>query len=155
MDTQRLYLKSALHGVITLYLRKETPKLKVLKLLKQEEILIENIQSRQTRNEISEAFVKLKTFIAKLPEEHPGLVIVVNSKEIVYSDDIPISQDLYRCGNEFYAAPLEQELAVKLHPIGIITLDTKEATIARIGSTIEILKYMTSGIPGKHWKSVV
>jgi len=152
LDKKLLYLKSLNHDVITVYISKDSRIQKTLDLLKREEPLVQNIKSRVTRQAIETAFQKIKSFLANPPFSQNGYIIVASGTDFAYTTEVQIEKDYYRCGNEFYAEPLEEIEALKLYPIGIITLDTQEATIAYIGSRIEILKHMTSGVPGKHSK---
>lgn len=152
MRKEKLYIKSRFHDVITLYIAQDTSLEKVKRLLRKEEPIIQNIKSRETRQSLEKAFLKVKHFIENPPFSENGYIIVSSAKDFAYLNEIPVRKDLYKCGNEFYSAPLEEALALKLNPIGIVSLDTKEATLAYIGTKIEILKHMTSGIPGKHGK---
>lgn len=147
-----LHLTSPNKDIITLYIRPETKRQKILDLLKKEEPIVDNIKSRVTREGIKVSFQRLKTFIERMPSSENGYVICVSPEKLVYVTDIRVNRDKYYCGGEFYSAPLEEELALRLHPIGIIALDTQEATLAFIGNRIEILKSLTSGISGKHHK---
>lgn len=149
---KEIYLSSPNKDVITLYIRPDTPLQNVMDLLKKEEPIINNIKSRVTRQGIQAAFTRLKTFLSTLPASEFGYIICCTPDQLVYINDITVTVDKYYCGGEFYSVPLEEVLALRLNPIGIITLDTKEATIAYIGDKIEILQHMTSGIPGKHGK---
>lgn len=151
-ENKKLYLTSPFHSVITLYIRKDTPIPKVLGLLKKEAILIDNIKSRETRSYLKTAMTSVQTFLSRIPDPHKPLIIVANESELVYTDDILVDRDWYRCGSEFYSEPLEEQKARNLWPIGIICLDTKEATIGYVSDRVQILKYMTSGIPGKSHK---
>jgi peptide chain release factor subunit 1 len=155
MDSERikeLYLVSPNKDIITLYIRPETRKQKILDLLKKEEPIVDNIKSRVTREGIKASFQRLKTFIERMPISEKGYIICVSPERLVYLTDIIVNRDKYFCGGEFYSVPLEEELALRLHPIGIIAIDTQEATIGFVGNRIEILKSMTSGISGKHNK---
>jgi len=149
---KEMYLKSEIKAVITLYIRPDTPKQKVLDLLKREEPIISNIKSRVTRQGIQGAFQRLKTFLNHMPASDCGYVICCSPEKLVYINDIRVTVDKYYCGGEFYAVPLEETLAAQLNPIGILTLDTKEATLGYIGEKVEILEHLTSGIAGKHGK---
>lgn len=147
-----LYLKSPNKDIITLYIRPETDKQKILDLLKKEEPIIDNIKSLVTRKGIKASFQNLKTFVERMPPSKSGYIIVVSPEKLVYANDVRVDRDKYYCGGEFYSIPLEETLAQSLNPIGIITLDTKEATLAHIGNKIEILQHLTSGVEGKHSK---
>jgi len=149
---KEMYLKSEIKAVITLYIRPDTPKQKILDLLKREEPIISNIKSRVTRQGIQGAFQRLKTFLNYMPPSDCGYVICCSPEKLVYINDIRVTVDKYYCGGEFYAVPLEETLAAQLNPIGILTLDTKEATLGYIGEKVEILEHLTSGIAGKHGK---
>jgi len=140
------------HDVITVYIAKDSDIQKTLNLLKREEPLVQNIKSRVTRQAIETAFQKIKSFLANPPPSQNGYIIVASATDFAYTTEVQVEKDYYRCGNEFYAEPLEEIEAMQLYPIGIITIDTQEATIAYIGSRVEILKHMTSGVPGKHSK---
>jgi len=149
---REIYLKSQNKDVITLYIRPDTSIQKVMALLKREEPIISNIKSRVTRQGIQNSFQRLKSFLRGAPPSLSGYIICCMPGKLVYINDIRVEQDKYFCGGEFYAVPLESVMTAKLNPIGILTLDSKEATIAYIGNKIEIIKNMTSGIPGKHGK---
>ena len=149
---KELYLMSPNKDIITLYIRPETRKQKILDLLKKEEPIVDNIKSRVTREGIKTSFQRLKTFIERIPISENGYIICVSPEKLVYLTDIRVNRDKYFCGGEFYSIPLEEELALRLHPIGIIVLDTQEATLGFVGNKLEILKSMTSGISGKHNK---
>jgi len=57
---------------------------------------------------------------------------------------------IYHCNNEFYLEPLQEILAEK-DIYGLAVIDRKEATIAILrGKRIDIVKHLTSGVPGKH-----
>jgi len=152
LNVKALYLESVKKDVITLYIRKGTTKGKVLSLLKREEPIISNIKSRVTREGIKSALQRMKTFIGKMPLSENGYIIVADSDRLAFINHIPIDIDKYYCGGSFYNAPLEEFLLTRLNPIGIIIIDTKEATIGYIASGIEVIKTMTSGISGKHHK---
>ena len=152
MQKELLYLKSVNHDVITVYIAKGSSVQKTLNLLKREEPIVQNIKSRVTRQAIETAFQKIKSFLASPPPSENGYIVVASATDFAWTVEFLIEEDFYRCGNEFYSTLLEELLLLKLYPIGIITIDTKEATLGHIGSTIQILKYMTSGIPGKSHK---
>jgi len=56
----------------------------------------------------------------------------------------------YRCDNRFHIEPLMEILREK-EIYGILVLDTNDAAIATLqGRRMEVLKELTSGVPGKH-----
>ena len=62
----------------------------------------------------------------------------------------PITTFLYRCDSLFYVEPLEAMLTEK-DLYGLLLIDRRECTIGILkGNRIEMLKYMTSQVPGKH-----
>ena len=152
MDKDKLYIKSRNHDVITIYIAKGTPVQKALDLLKREEPIVSNIKSRVTRQAIQRSFQKMKSFLFNPPASSNGYILVASECDFAWTKDFLVDRDLYKCGDEFFSSPLEEGLARGLYPIGIICLDTKEATIGRVSNEIEILKYMSSGIPGKSHK---
>jgi len=152
MDNQDLYLKSPIKAVITLYIRPSTSRQKVLDLLKHEQPIISNIKSTVTRKGIQVSFQRIKTFVRRMPKNKNGYILVASPDRLVYTDEMFIIADKYSCGSEFYSKPYEKELISRLNPVGIIVLDTKEATIGYVDSQIEVIKTITSGISGKHHK---
>jgi peptide chain release factor subunit 1 len=149
---EQLYLKSPNHDVITVYVAASSSPQKMIDLLKREEPIVQNIKSRVTRQAIETAFQKVKSFLANPPASKNGYIIVASESGFAWTDEVLVNRDWYRCGNDFFSSPLEETLASRLYPIGIITVDTQEATIARITNKVEIIKTMTSGIEGKHSK---
>lgn len=148
-DYEKLKLHSSNHDVITIYIAKDSAVQKTIDLLKREEPIVQNIKSRVTRQAIEQAFQKIKSFLANPPESDNGYILVASANDFAWTKEIPISKDYYRCGNEFYSAPLEQMMMMRLNPIGVIAIDTQEATLAYIANSIEIVKHLTSGIEGK------
>jgi len=152
MNKEQLYLKSPNHSVITVYIAKESPIQKTLNLLKREEPIVSNIKSRVTRQAIETAFQKIKSFLVNPPPSENGYIIVASENDFAWTGDYLVERDFYRCGNEFYAAPLEEGELKKLEPVGVIIVETAEATVGYIGSSLNVLKHLTSGIGGKHNK---
>ena len=57
---------------------------------------------------------------------------------------------IYHCDSQFFIEPLKQIIEYK-EVYGAVVLDRKEATIATVrGKRIDIVKTLTSGVPGKH-----
>jgi peptide chain release factor subunit 1 len=68
----------------------------------------------------------------------------------VFEPPEPIQTYTYHCNSEFFLEPLQAMLDVK-ETYGLAVLDRKEATIATLrGKRIDIVKTLTSGVPGKH-----
>ena len=100
---------------------------------------------------------RLKQF--KQPPEN-GVVFFVGHKSVgsdktemvayVIEPPLPITTFLYRCDSSFYTEPLEEMLAER-EIYGLLLVDRRECTIGLLkGNRIELLKYMTSQVPGKH-----
>ena len=121
-----------------------------------------NIKSKTTRKNVQDALTKvmerLKLF-KKVPET--GLVIfagtiasgqlgVGDMETFVLIPPEPISTYYYRCEHRFMLDPL-YDIIRREEAYGIMVLDTKEATFAQLkGSRAEIIREITSGVPGKH-----
>jgi peptide chain release factor subunit 1 len=100
---------------------------------------------------------RLKQF-KKSPEN--GVVFFVGHKSVesdktemvayIIEPPLPITTFLYRCDSTFYINPLEEMLQEK-EIYGLLLIDRRECTIGILkGNSIEMLRYMTSQVPGKH-----
>ncbi len=134
----------------------------VVKHMKEELSQSANIKSKQTRKNVQSAIEvimqRLKLF-PKPPER--GLVLFVGMipkggpgtekmETYVFEPPEPLQTYTYHCDSQFYLEPLEEMLGDK-EVYGLAVLDRKEATIAVLkGKRIDILKTLTSGVPGKH-----
>jgi len=134
----------------------------VVAMLKQEYGTASNIKSNTTRKNVQDAITKvsqrLKLF-KKVPEN--GLVIFCGAipqngpgsekmETYVLTPPEPINIYLYRCDARFHTEHL-QELLKEKETYGILVLDASAATYAILQSRrLEIVKEITSGIPGKH-----
>ncbi len=133
----------------------------VLNTLRQEHGTAANIKSDATRNNVQDAITKvqqrLKLF-KRVPEN--GLVILSGSltqngpgsernETYVLIPPEPITINLYRCDSRFHTEYLQEMLREK-EAYGIVLVDSSEATFAVLqGRRLEIVKEITSGIPGK------
>ncbi|WP_423792616.1 peptide chain release factor aRF-1 [Methanocaldococcus indicus] len=120
-----------------------------------------NIKSKSTRKNVQAAIEsilqRLKLlkeplekgvviFAGMIPKSGPG---TEKMETYVIEPPEPINTYIYRCSSEFYLEPLEEFLEDK-DVYGIILVDRNEATIAMVkGRQIQILKRLTSGVPGK------
>lgn len=134
----------------------------VVKHMREELSQSANIKSKQTKKNVQSAIEvimqRLKLF--PTPPEH-GLVLFVGMipkggpgtekmETYVFEPPEPIQTYTYHCNSEFYLEPLQEMIAEK-QVYGIAVLDRKEATIAILkGKKIDIIKTLTSGVPGKH-----
>jgi len=148
--------------LISLYIPPKKPLYDVINNLKEEAGTASNIKSDTTRNHVLDALTRV-TQRLKLYKDIPdtGLVIFCgalpengpNTETIKLYEIIPprlINTYLYRCDDHFHLDLLKDTLKTE-EVIGIISIDTSEASIARlIGSNLEIVETLTSGIAGKH-----
>ena len=121
----------------------------------------QNIKSKTTMKNVLSAIEsimnRLKQF--KKPPEN-GVVFFVGHKSVgadktemvayVIEPPRPIQTFLYRCDSSFYTEPLE-EMLKETEIYGLFLIDRRECTIGLLkGNRVELLKYMTSHVPGKH-----
>ncbi len=147
--------------LISLYVPPSKQISDVTAYLKNELSQSQNIKSKTTRKNVLSAIEsimsRLKQF--KTPPEN-GVIFFVGHKSIgsdqtsmvayVIEPPMPIVTFLYRCDSLFYTEPLEQMLTEK-EIYGLFLIDRRECTVGMLrGKNIELLKYMTSQVPGKH-----
>lgn len=134
----------------------------VVKHMREELSQSANIKSKQTRKNVQSAIEvimqRMKLF-PKPPEK--GLVLFVGMiprggpgtekmETYVFEPPETVQTYIYHCNSEFYLEPLEEIIAEK-DIYGLAVIDRKEATIAILrGKRIDIVKHLTSGVPGKH-----
>jgi peptide chain release factor subunit 1 len=133
----------------------------VTSYLKNEISESQNIKSKTTKKNVLSAIEsilsRLKNF--KKPPDN-GVVFFVGHKSIgsdqtsmvafVIEPPLPFKTFLYRCDSLFYIEPLDEMLKEK-DVYGLILIDRRECTIGILrGNRIDLLKYMTSQVPGKH-----
>jgi len=147
--------------LISLYIPPTKQISDVTSYLKNELSESQNIKSKTTRKNVLSAIEsilsRLKTF-KQLPEN--GLVFFVGHKSIgadqtsmvahVIEPPMEIQTFLYRCDSLFYLDPLKNMLTEK-EIYGLFLIDRRECTIGILrGNRVDMLKYMTSQVPGKH-----
>jgi len=147
--------------LISLYVPPNKQIFDVNSYLKNEYSQSQNIKSKATMKNVLSAIEsimsRLKQF--KQPPEN-GMIFFVGHKSVgsdktemvayVIEPPIPITTFLYRCDSLFYLEPLEQMLIEK-EIYGLLLLDRRECTVGILkGNRIQMLKYMTSQVPGKH-----
>jgi peptide chain release factor subunit 1 len=153
--------------LISVYIPQGFELAKVMEQLREELGTASNIKSKNTRKNVIDALERiiqfLKTYMEtyRKPPPHGMAIFCGNVAEREGESDIrlwwiepiePITVRLYRCDQEFVLSPLEEMLEVK-GTVGLITLDRKEATLGALrGKHVEILRRITSGVPGKHSK---
>ncbi len=147
--------------LISLYVPPNKQIFDVVAYLRNEYSQSQNIKSKTTMKNVISAIEsimsRLKNF-KELPEN--GIVFFVGHKSIgadktemvtyIIEPLQPITIFLYRCDSMFYLKPLE-EMLVEKEIYGLLLLDRRECTIGILrGDKVELLKYMTSQVPGKH-----
>jgi len=82
-----------------------------------------------------------------IPKGGPG---TEKMETYVFEPPEPIKTYTYHCNSEFFLEPLQEMLGDK-EIYGLAVIDRKEATVAVLkGKRIDIVKTLTSGVPGKH-----
>ena len=147
--------------LISLYVPPNKQIFDVNNYLKNEYSQSQNIKSKTTMKNVLSAIEsimsRLKQF--KQPPKN-GMIFFVGHKSIgsdktemiayVIEPPMPISTFLYRCDSSFYLEPLE-EMLVEKDVYGLLLVDRRECTVGVLkGNRVELLKYMTSQVPGKH-----
>ena len=121
-----------------------------------------NIKSKTTRKNVQDAITRIMErlklfkdipptglciFCGTIPTDKPGQGNIVLYTVIPHE---PINVYFYRCEHRFILEPL-WDIVRHEDVYGIILIDTKEASFATVkGRRIDILKEITSGVPGKH-----
>ncbi len=147
--------------LISLYVPPNKQIFDVSSYLKNEYSQSQNIKSKTTMKNVLSAIEsimsRLKQF--KQPPEN-GVIFFVGHKSVgsdktemvayIIEPPLPITTFLYRCDSSFYLEPLEQMLLEK-EIYGLFLIDRRECTVGLLkGNRIQMLKYMTSQVPGKH-----
>lgn len=147
--------------LISLYIPPDKQIFDVTAYLKNEYSQSQNIKSKSTMKNVLSAIEsitnRLKQF--KQPPEN-GLIFFVGHKSAgsdktemvayVIEPPLPITTFLYRCDSEFYITPLKDMLKEK-EIYGLLLIDRRECTLGILkGNRIELIKIMTSQVPGKH-----
>lgn len=122
-----------------------------------------NIKSKSTKKNVQAAIDRILQVLKGVNKpSDTGVVIFCGNvaprdspsdiKLITLVPPEPINVQVYRCDSTFFTDPLEDMLKVK-EAYGVFTMDRREATLATIeGKRINIVRHMTSMVPGKHSK---
>ena len=121
-----------------------------------------NIKSKTTRKNVQSAIEVIIQRLKLFPTPPPkGLVMFVGMiprggpgtekmETYVFEPPETVQTYIYHCDSQFFIDPLKQIIEYK-EVYGAVVLDRKEATIATVrGKRIDIVKTLTSGVPGKH-----
>ncbi|KZX15012.1 peptide chain release factor 1 [Methanobrevibacter cuticularis] len=148
--------------LVSVYIPPDRQVSDVTKHMREELSQSANIKSKQTKKNVQsaiEVIVQRLRLFPKPPER--GLVLFVGMipkggpgtekmETYVFEPPEPIQTYTYHCNSEFFLEPLQHMIDVK-EVFGLAVLDRKEATLASLkGKRIDILKTLTSGVPGKH-----
>lgn len=148
--------------LVSVYIPPDKQVSDVVKHMREELSQSANIKSKQTKKNVQSAIEvimqKLKLFpkppenglllfVGMIPKGGPG---TEKMETYVFEPPEPIQTYTYHCNSEFYVEPLQDMIEVK-EAYGLAVLDRREATIAVLrGKRIDIVKTITSGVPGKH-----
>ena len=147
--------------LVSLYVPHGRQVSEVVAMLNNEYGTATNIKSNTTRKNVQDAITRVTQrmkMIKKVPES--GLVIFCGaipqngpgSEKIelyIITPPEPIQVYLYRCDARFHTEHLQEFLKEK-ETYGIIVLDSSHASFATVrGKHLDIVKQITSGIPGK------
>lgn len=146
--------------LVSLYIPPDKNLNDVMSQMKDEYSQAANIKSARTRKNVQsalEVIMQRLKLINKVPEN--GLILLVGTiprgikdRMEVYLIEPPerIITYIYHCDSEFLLQPVRDMLEEK-GVYGLLVLDRREATIGILkGKRIEIVRRLTSGVPGKH-----
>ncbi|RLE87835.1 MAG: peptide chain release factor 1 [Thermoprotei archaeon] len=148
--------------LISLYIPAGRPLSEVMSVLKQEYSTAQNIKDRTTRHHVLEALTSIMQRLKLLSRTPPnGLVVFCG----YVASDVPGKERmeihlieppeklrtwLYRCDSVFHVEILEDMIRER-DIYGLIVVDRSEAVFGILkGRSMQILKRITSGVPGKH-----
>jgi len=147
--------------LISLYVPPSKQISDVTSYLKNEFSQSQNIKSKTTRKNVLSAIESILSRLRQFKQPPSnGVIFFVGHKSIgsdqtemvayIIEPPLAITTFLYRCDSEFYTGPLAQMLTEK-EIYGLLLVDRRECTIGMLrGNRIDLLKYMTSQVPGKH-----
>lgn len=147
--------------LISLYVPASKQIFDVVAYLRSEFSQSQNIKSKTTMKNVTSAIESLMNRLKPFKQPPPnGLAMFVGHKSIgsdktemvayVIEPPLPLTTFLYRCDSDFFLEPIEAMLSEK-EIYGLLLMDRRECTIGMLrGNHIELLKYMTSQVPGKH-----
>ncbi|MGQ9788536.1 MAG: peptide chain release factor aRF-1 [Candidatus Hadarchaeaceae archaeon] len=153
--------------LISVYITPGTDLPKVMQQLRDEQGTASNIKSKSTRKNVLAALERIIQFLRTYMENNktpPPNGMAIFCGNVAGRDDIadiqlywieppePVTVRMYRCDQEFVLEPLKEMLQVK-ETIGLMVMDRRETTFAYLrGKHVEILRKLTSAVPGKHSK---
>lgn len=151
--------------LISVYITPDFELNKVVQQLRDEQGTASNIKSKTTRKNVLGALEKVVQFLRTYIEAYrkpPANGMAIFCGNVAGREDVsdvqlywieppePVTIRMYRCDQEFVIEPLREMLQVK-ETIGLLVLDRREAMLATLrGKHIDIIRSLTSGVPGKH-----
>lgn len=140
----------------------------VINQLKEEQGTAKNIKSKSTRKNVVSALNRMVNFLQKYAQKEGGeapengmAIFAGNTAEREGKSDIelywleppkPIESRIYRCDKKFKLEPLKEAITEQ-DKVGLIALDSKEATIATLdGNTLNIVRNIESNVWSEHKK---
>lgn len=146
--------------LVSLYIPPDKNLNDVMSHMKDEYSQAANIKSARTRKNVQtalEVIMQRLKLIKSTPEN--GLVLLVGTIPRGIKDKIEVYMIhpperlityIYHCNSRFLLDPLKEMLEEK-GTYGLLVLDRNEATVGLLrGKVIDIVKRMTSNVPGKH-----
>jgi peptide chain release factor subunit 1 len=153
--------------LISVYINPDSELAKVMQQLRDEQGTASNIKSKTTRKNVLGALERVIQFLRTYTETHrspPSHGMAIFCGNVAGREDVsdvqlywieppePVTIRMYRCDQEFVLEPLQDMLQVK-ESVGLLVMDRQEATLATLrGKHVEIVRRLTSGVPGKHGK---
>lgn len=153
--------------LISVYITPDFELAKVIQQLRDEQGTAANIKSKTTRKNVVSALERIVQFLRTYIDAHkrpPSNGMAIFCGNVAGREDIAdiklywvepperITIRMYRCDQEFVLDPLRELLQVK-ETVGVLVIDRREATLAILrGKRIDIVRKLTSGVPGKHGK---
>jgi len=153
--------------LVSVYITPDFELIKVVQQLRDEQGTAANIKSKATRKNVVSALERIVQFLRAYTDAHrrsPSNGMAIFCGNVAGREDTadiqlywveppePITVRMYRCDQEFVLEPLREMLQVK-ETVGVLVMDRREATLATLrGKHVEIVRRLTSGVPGKHGK---
>jgi peptide chain release factor subunit 1 len=153
--------------LVSVYISPDTELSKVMQQLRDEQGTASNIKSQITRKNVVAALGRIIQFLRTYQETNrkpPLHGMAIFCGNVAGREDVadirlywieppePVTIRMYRCDQEFVLEPLKEMVQVK-ETIGLFVMDRRETTFATLrGKHVEILRKLTSDVPGKHSK---
>jgi len=146
--------------LVSVYVPSDYDIQKIINHLMDEQGTASNIKDKTTRKNVQDSLERMIRHLRLIPKTPPNGLAVFSGNTTsaegkqnigVWSLEppVPLNMRLYRCSQTFVLEPLVQMMNTK-DVYAVIAMDNREATIGLVrGKKIEVIKHMTSGVPGK------